>query len=323
MLKTRFFYLFFLVLWATKIFAITDSVQKENFHISNYPLERNGIKLFLEKISIKENKKPKIKINNILLVHGLTFSSHQFDINYQDYSLARFFAKNGSNVWLLDIAGYGRSAKPKNGFSVNGEYAANDIISAIDFIRKKEKVDKINLLGWSFGTISTSLAAAKKQEWINSLILYAPIYHGLGLPLPQSDYQVFSPNSTEDDFQKIPGKNIIDPTITDKRLFNLYKKQCEFFDGLGSPNGTRRDLFQSGSVELFNPSQLSMPVLLIAGTNDPYVIWDKDIPTLMKLLPNPKSKVIKIEGGSHIVMLEKPYHNEFQNAVLDFLTSTD
>ncbi|MES2614330.1 MAG: alpha/beta hydrolase [Bdellovibrionota bacterium] len=296
--------------------------EKISFQETHFSLEHNHFNLFLEKIERKDTAKSTLKVPDILLVHGLTFSSHQFDVNYQDYSLARFLTKSGARVWLLDITGYGRSTKPKDGFIVNGKYASEDVLAAINFIRQKEKVDKINVLGWSFGTISCSLAAAKHPNWINSLILYAPIHHGLGLPPPQTDYQKFSPLSTEDDFQKLPGKNTINPAITDTNLFNLYRKQCQMYDGAGSPNGCRKDLFQSKSVELFKPSLLLIPTLVIAGDQDSYVNWEKDIPPIMKLLPNPKSKAVEIRGGSHVVMLEKPYHNQFQLEVWNFLMQT-
>ncbi len=66
-----------------------------------FPLERNGIELYLDRVSIKDADPEK----NILLIHGVTYSSHEFDIDYQDYSLVRALAKKGYGVWRLDIAG--------------------------------------------------------------------------------------------------------------------------------------------------------------------------------------------------------------------------
>ena len=68
-----------------------------------YALERNGIVLHLDCTTLK-GKEPE---RNILLVHGVTYSSHEFDINYKDYSLLRFLAREGYAVWRLDIAGFG------------------------------------------------------------------------------------------------------------------------------------------------------------------------------------------------------------------------
>lgn len=32
---------------------------------------------------------------NILMVHGLTYTQHVFDMKYKDYSVCEYFAKNG------------------------------------------------------------------------------------------------------------------------------------------------------------------------------------------------------------------------------------
>ena len=48
-----------------------------------FPLERNGIALHLDCMKT-ENSNP---AKHILLIHGSTYSSHEFDINYQDYMI--------------------------------------------------------------------------------------------------------------------------------------------------------------------------------------------------------------------------------------------
>ncbi|MCR5735007.1 MAG: hypothetical protein K6G22_10410 [Lachnospiraceae bacterium] len=88
-----------------------------------YPLERNGTELFLSALSVKDARPEK----NILLVHGVTYSSHEFDIDYKDYSLARALAREGYCVWRLDIAGFGRSGEVSDGFLPDSDYAAEDM----------------------------------------------------------------------------------------------------------------------------------------------------------------------------------------------------
>ena len=55
------------------------------------PLERNGTALYLSQTLLSGTQPQK----QILLVHGVTYSSHEFDIDYQDYSLVRHLARNG------------------------------------------------------------------------------------------------------------------------------------------------------------------------------------------------------------------------------------
>lgn len=66
---------------------------------------RNEIPLYLDSVMLNCSS-PK---RNILLIHGAMYSSREFDINYEDYSLVRFLARKGYDVWQLDIAGYGQS----------------------------------------------------------------------------------------------------------------------------------------------------------------------------------------------------------------------
>ena len=90
------------------------------------------------------------------MIHGLTYSSHEFDVDYKDYSLSRFLARNGYNVWLLDITGYGQSDPIENGFIADSNYAAEDIHAAVKFISEQNGQRKIDILGWSWGTVTTN-----------------------------------------------------------------------------------------------------------------------------------------------------------------------
>ena len=78
-----------------------------------------------------ENSDP---AKQILLIHGSSYSSHEFDIDYQDYSLVRRLAREGYSVWRLDIAGYGQSGLVEDGFLPDTAYAAADTIAAVDRI---------------------------------------------------------------------------------------------------------------------------------------------------------------------------------------------
>ena len=80
----------------------------------NVPLERNGIQLHLERYAEQDGQEKK----PILFVHGVTYSSHEFDVDYGDYSLTRYLARHGFEVWLLDIAGFGRFVITVRGYCV-------------------------------------------------------------------------------------------------------------------------------------------------------------------------------------------------------------
>ena len=101
---------------------LTAYGEEFTYKYEEFPLERNGIALHLDCVKA-ENRSP---AGQILLVHGSTYSSHEFDIDYQDYSLVRRLAREGYAVWRLDIAGYGQSGPVKENRCSRMELGHND-----------------------------------------------------------------------------------------------------------------------------------------------------------------------------------------------------
>ena len=277
------------------------------------PLERAGVSLYLQKLSLNDKsiKEP------ILLIHGLTYSSHEFDVNYGDYSLARYFASNGYDVWTLDIAGYGSSQEVENGFMPNSDYAAEDIAAAAKLILERTGRKNMDFLGWSWGTVTGSRFAAKYPEMVKKIVLYAPIVAGL------ADIKVEVPFNSNTwlhaagDFQvKEDGSidyEIVEPAVADTFLSNCWK-----YDKNSSPNGGRVDLLVAPEKRLLPTAQLKAPTLLIAGSKDQYVTPDL-VAEAFATLQNKDSEMAIIDGAAHAVMIEKPFYKEFREKILAFL----
>ena len=279
---------------------------------TEYSLERNGIDLHLDRISAEGTASQK----NILLIHGVTYSSHEFDIDYKDYSLVRKLAREGYDVWRLDIAGFGQSESVTDGFLPDSDYAAEDIHAAAEKITEETGQDKIDLLGWSWGTVTVCRFAAKYPEYVNKLVLYAPIFCGIG------EYEVTEPfhyNTWEhaaDDFQRT-GDGVFDDEITEPVVRELWCSSCWHYDRDSSPNGGRRDVCVDSSVKLIELSAIQMPTLVICGDKDPYLNYDL-VNDCMSGLPK-GSELEVIGGGSHMVFVEAPYYQDFQNRLIKFL----
>ena len=303
----RFFVLFLLL-----IFAINTAEAENHYEIKNFPLERNGIHLHLERITLTNNKPTK----DILLIHGLTYSSHEFDVAYKDYSLTRFLARNDYNVWLLDITGYGQSDPIENGFIVDSNYAAEDIHAAVKFISDQSGQRKIDILGWSWGTVTTSKFTAKHPEMIHKLILYAPIFSGLGEGKVTESHHKNTWKNAAEDFQT---NNVgeIDFAVVEPATAAMFLSNCWRYDKDSSPNGGRRDLLVSEDKRLIFLESLKVPTMIIEGSKDPY-INRQQLKTAIEQHSN-DFEFIEIEGGSHIMMLETLYYKTFQNEVIKFL----
>ena len=91
------------------------------------------------------------------------------------------------------------------------------------------------------------------------------------------------------------------------------------YDGEYSPRGWSKDACVSGNRKLIDLEHIAAPTLLLYGTRDPYMNRDL-LQKAPDLLPE-GSKLQAIEGGSHIMMYEKPCYRQFQEAIVHFLNS--
>ena len=182
--------------------------------------------------------------------------------------------------------------------------------------------DKIDLLGWSWGTVTTSRCVVKYPEHINKLVLYAPIINGIG------EYEVTEPfhhNTWEhavDDFQRAED-GTFDYSITDPVVIELLASSSWHYDGETSPNGGRRDICVGRSERLIDLDGITVPTLVICGDRDPYLNYDLVYTTLEHLPEGSAMEVIP--GASHVAYIEKPYHVDFQTRLMliSFLESED
>lgn len=276
------------------------------------PLERNGVGLFLERLAIMGDKTDK----QILLVHGLTYSSHEFDVNVGDYSLARYLARQGYAVWTLDIAGYGRSQEVKDGFMPDSSYAAEDIAAAARRILEISGQKKLDVLGWSWGTVTSALFTTRHPELVNKLVLYAPIVTGLGESEVRESRNHNTWEHAAGDFQT--GENgEIDYAIVEPSVVHAFQSGAWRYDKDSSPNGGRKDLLVKNEQFLIQFDKLKVPTLVIGGDKDPYLNLDALKKEIAKLPAGSQFELIP--GAAHAMMMEKPYYKRFRESVAEFL----
>ena len=175
----------------------------------------------------------------------------------------------------------------------------------------------MDVLGWSWGTVTSGRFAAKYPEMVKKLVLYAPIVAGLAAMDVTSPFHENSWDHAAGDFQVKEDKTI-DYDIVEAAVADTFLSNCWRYDKDSSPNGGRRDLLVAPDKRLIPTADIKAPVLLISGSKDDYVS-----PELCKeafdTLRNKGSRLEIIEGGAHAMMMEKPYYKVFREKVLDFL----
>jgi pimeloyl-ACP methyl ester carboxylesterase len=245
----------------------------------------------------------------VLLVHGKTWSGRpDFDLQIRDYSVMDFLARNGYDVWSIDIHGYGRSEKTDKDWS-DTESASNDIGAAVDYISKQNGVDKVSILGWSWGTQTTGLFTMNHPEKVDKLILYGMGWKGRpsnkSRPIPKEQYRINDETAARSDF--IDGQ--YEPDVVEK-----YVKEALLADPK-SPNGVIVD--QITKFPILNPELIKVPTLIIHPEKDFLATEAETLEFFTKLGTTYKSYIALPDGG-HAILLEKNY-KKFQAAVLGYL----
>jgi len=311
---------------------------EEKIALNDYMIDSYdpGIKLHLrEKYLEGTDKFPGEKI--VLFVHGATYPAVPgFDLDIKDYSWMNYVAKRGFAAYALDIRGYGGSTRPpemdkpasENTPIVRTETAAKDLAAAVEWIRSKHGVPKINIMAWSWGTVISGLYVSQNNDKVNGLVFYAPVYsvkHPMGQALgdPQNPGQ---PN------MKIGAYRITDKqyaaarwqaqiATADKTLWlepevmDAWWKAVEESDptsqtrtpsSIRSPNGVLVDIYYIFTERpIYDASQISVPTLVIRGANDTEST-EADARGLFDKLVNVRSKRYVVVGdATHSLVLEK------------------
>src|SRR5499427_652616 len=144
-----------------------------------------GIKLFLREK--RAEGEPRATDDNVILfLHGATApSTCDFDLGYQDYSWADWMVKRGYIVFMGDYRNYGGSTREaamdepaaKNQPVTRSYLALRDIEAMVNHIKRTRNVQKVTLIGWSWGAMMGGYYASLHSENVQKLVMYAPLYN--------------------------------------------------------------------------------------------------------------------------------------------------
>jgi pimeloyl-ACP methyl ester carboxylesterase len=265
----------------------------------------------------------------VLFVHGATYPSETgFDIPHGGYSWMDYVAQSGWDVYMMDLRGYGRSTRPpemskpasENPPIVNTDIAVRDVSAVIDHILARRGVSKINLVGWSWGTVIMGAYTAKNNAKVRHLVLYAPLWllkdpPPIGGQGPLGAYRtVTKEEARQRGLRGIPKEK--QEEISPSAWFDLWWASNLATDPEGAirnppvvraPNGIIEDLrkYWMMGKPYYDPSQIMVPTLVILAE------WDMDTPPYMaqevfkNLSKAPTKRLVMIGEGTHGVALEK------------------
>lgn len=190
-----------------------------------------------------------------------------------------FFGKSRC-VWAIDSRGHGDSPRGTAPFTLS--QFADDLLRFMD----EHGIEKADILGFSDGGNIAMLFALRYPERVSRLVLNGANLDTRGVKLwvqlPVEFGYKMAKKAAEKDEKALKNAEILSLMIN-------------------QPNISPAEL-----------AKLTMPVLVIAGTND--MIKQSHTELIYKSLPNAQLKLIK---GDHFIAAKKP--NEFNAAVKAFL----
>lgn len=301
--------------------SIDHSIITEDMMI---PSDTAGIELF-----IRNKRRPDLVSfsaeKTVLFVAGSTYpASTSFDLRLGGVSWMDHLAQQGYDVHLVDVRGYGRSTRlpemeepaSDNQPIVRTPVAIRDVATAAAFIRSRRGVDKINLIGWSWGTTLMSRYASENLAHVNKLVLIAPQWLRTTPSAADSGGHLGAYRIVERAAAKNRWLNGVPDNKKDAILppawFDAWAEATYANTGLGpdklrAPNGTVQDSreYWASGQPLYDPSLLTMPVLIVHADLDRDCPMDMAQAVFSKLSAAPYRRWIEIGDGTHSVFMEK------------------
>ncbi len=281
--------------------------------------------------------------NVVLFVHGATTPPEAgFDLKLDGLSWMEWMARQGNDVYFVSVRGYGRSTRPRemdlpaldNPPVVRLPQATSDVGSAVNFIRQRRGLDKVSLLGHSWGTTIMAAYTAQHNAKVHRVALFAPQWLRTQGRSPTDAggqlgaYRIVTEKGVRE--RRAAGQK---PGTTEARMpahwFDAYMEAALESDpwsktqnprAFRAPNGVVLDgrEYQNVGKPIYDPSAIRVPTLLILAEQD------ADTPlymaqTLFPLLTNaPSKRLVVIGDGSHVVLTEKNRMQLFREVQLFF-----
>jgi len=226
----------------------------------------------------------------LLVLHGGPGFDHQI--------LMPYIGKLGlyHKVIQYDQRGSGLSKGPVDATSIN----IHNFVEDIEIIRKRLNIDKLNLVGVSWGGILAMFYSIKYPENLNSLILFST---AASSELLYKMYPAMNKNRTPEDdeliksISKSEGFQRKDPEILEK----FYRTFC------------KAQFVDQSLASKINMTVINCPTLIMHGKKDPLPLEAAE--KIHSMIPN--SELIIFNNSGHWIFIEE--EDKFYKTVNEFL----
>jgi pimeloyl-ACP methyl ester carboxylesterase len=256
----------------------------------------------------REVAKPK---GVIVLLHGRTWSAlPDFDLQVpgEQRSVMQSLNARGYSTFALDMRGYGKTPRDPSGW-LTPDRAARDVAQALEWLAKQKKIQRPVLLGWSYGSLVSQLAAQRRPELISALILYGYPRDPAKLVFPADPPEPLRAANT----REAAASDFISPQVAPKKMIDAYVAAALAADPVRVD--WRNQQAEFGALD---PSRVTVPTLLIQGERDPAAPADAQA-RLFVGLGTPDKQWVVLSGGDHAALVEDT-HPAFIAAIVAFVS---
>lgn len=257
----------------------------------------------------------------VVLAHGsATAGRESFDLQvpgHPQVSLMDTLARAGFDVFALDVRGFGRSTRPPGHMTT--AQAAGDLNAVVDHVRRLRGVERVSVLGWSWGTQFAGLFAADHPGKIDRYVSLAQMHVDspdliARRPRLQSfrdnPYVVVPEAGWKPRFASRTPASANRPEIVDAYAQAAARAETR------TPTGPQLDLVTL--MPMVDARRIQAPTLMIHGqyddVADPAGLWP-----FFAALPNPDKRYVIVPDAGHMIMFQQG-NRAFQKAVIDFLS---
>ena len=255
-------------------------------------------------------KSPPAPAAVLLLVHGRTWSTvPDFDLQVEgeDLSLMDGLVELGFAAYGVDLRGYGQTPRDPSGWN-RPDQAAADVSSVLAWLRARHPGVPVHLFGWSLGSMVSQLAAQRRPELVDRLVLLGyPFRPGTRRPVeePAGD-PPRQPTTAE-----AAASDFITPGSISRRAVDAYVQAALAADPV------RTDWTGGHEWNALDPTAVTVPTLVLQGEHDPLSPSEAQAALFTGLGTADKAWVV-VPGGDHAAFLETP-RPYFLSALASFL----
>jgi pimeloyl-ACP methyl ester carboxylesterase len=240
----------------------------------------------------------------VLFVHGVSVPSvPAFDLEHKSYSWLAYLARAGFRAYAMDLTGYGGSPRPMmdDPCNANPEQQAilvprplparaapnyprqlntirddwNEMDTVVDWLRRRHRVRRVSLVGFSAGGPRAGGYAALHPEKVERLVLYAPAPPVEGLEVPRRTEAGFPMNlQTRSDLEeKRWDPDVRCPGQVEPGMRDIVWKAIMAWDRVGASWGPAGGVMRYRMATRYGwPPRLAAkvraPTLVVAGEYD-------------------------------------------------------